>query len=308
MSPLRHTTRFARRRFLGLVLAAPLAAPLMLAACGDDSTVGSPAPTAGGSTLPPAGTDGPSPGTTPPGAIDHPTGADDVVLWIGYEGGFVPVEIAFQHLPALLVTGDGRVVQQGPQIEIHPGPLLPNLQQRTITEGGVQELLALAAEHGLFEAGDYEGPEATVADAAHTVVRISANGTTIEHRAYALDIDPDVAGSEDRARLAAFVERATDLQTAVAADALGAEEPYEADSYRIRATVVTDDSGYEIEPTVVDWPSTASVRLADAVECAVVPADEAAPVFTGATQLTWFRDGDVTYQVAVVPSLPGESC
>jgi hypothetical protein len=298
-----HSTRRIRPRITRRAFALVLAAPLLLAACGDDDTqTGSPGPTPGDSTLPPEA----PPPTPAPSAYEHPTGSDDVVVWIGVEGGFVPVEVAFQHLPSLLVTGDGRAIQQGPQIAIYPGPLLPNLQQRTITEEGIQQLLGLADEHGLFQPGSYKGPEDTIADAPYTVVRLTADGTTIEHRAYALGIDGDEEG--DRARLAEFVALATDLAAAVGEDELGPEEPYESETYRIRATVVDDTSGFDIEPTVVDWPETASVRLTDATQCAVVPVDEVVDLFAEATQLTFFREDGVVYQVSAVPALPGDSC
>ena len=139
---------------------------LTLAACGDDGQdAGSldsvPAPT----------TPTTVPGTTAPGAspIEHPVGADDVVLRIGYEGGFVPVEVMFQNLPTLLVTGDGRLIVVGPVPEIYPGPLLPNLQVRTISEAGVQQLLAMAADHGLLTQREYDNPT-NIADAPDTVV------------------------------------------------------------------------------------------------------------------------------------------
>ena len=299
-----------RRRFLGAVLAAPLLGSMLLAACGDDGPSASPVGDSG-STLPPADTtDGPptSPATPTATTYDHPTGAEDVVLWIGSEGGFVPVEVAFTNLPTLLVTGDGRALQQGPQIAIYPGPLLPNVRQRSISETGVQRLLALADELGLFEPGDYTGPEATIADAPDTVVRIAVDGTTIEHRAYALGIDPALDESADRARLAEFVRRATDLGTAAGEAELGAEEPYASDTYRVRASVAGDPSGYEVAPTVVDWPADASVRLADAADCALVPVDEVAALLADATQLTWFRDGGVVHSLAVAPRLPGQGC
>jgi hypothetical protein len=305
MSPSVTPRALARRRFLGLVLASPILVPLALTACGDDAAE-SGSPASSGSTLRPA--DSTPPSTAPTGAISHPTGADDVVLWIGTEGGFVPAEMAFQHLPTLLVSGDGRALAPGVQTEIYPGPLLRNVQQRTISEAGIQELLGLAVEMGLFAPGSYEGPEATIADAPDTVVRLNANGTTIEHRAYALGLDPAAEDGGDRARLAEFVALATDLSSTVGDAELGAEQPYVADTYRIRASVAPDASGLDIEPTVVDWPATASVRLADATECAEVPVDELADVFESATQLTRFRDGDVTYQVTAVPSLPGETC
>jgi hypothetical protein len=73
-----------------------------------------------------------------------------VVLSITDVGGFVPSDRTFANLPRLLVTGDGRVIQAGPVIAIYPGPLLPNVLQRSITEAGIQRLIDLADEHGLL--------------------------------------------------------------------------------------------------------------------------------------------------------------
>jgi hypothetical protein len=293
-------------------LGTPLGTPLVviasvlalgLSACGDD-TESSPAtqPTTG-ATLPPVDT---SPPDTDGDGIEHPTGADDVVLRIGYEGGFVPVEYAFLDLPNLLVTGDGHVIVQGPQIEIYPGPLLPNLQQRTISEAGIQALLRLAEEHDLFRDVAYKD-DANIADAPYTVVTLSANGDTYEHEAYALGLGGDGTESdEERARLASFVGQASDIATAAGADTLGPEEPFEAASYLIRATVADPSTlDQDIPPTLVDWPADAPVRLAGAAECATVPAASFRDLFSEATQLTWFVDAGVTYQLTVKPQLPG---
>jgi hypothetical protein len=283
------------------VIASVLA--LGLSACGDD-TESSPAtqPTTG-ATLPPVDT---SPPDTDGDGIEHPTGADDVVLRIGYEGGFVPVEYAFLDLPNLLVTGDGHVIVQGPQIEIYPGPLLPNLQQRTISEAGIQALLRLAEEHDLFRDVAYKD-DANIADAPYTVVTLSANGDTYEHEAYALGLGGDGTESdEERARLASFVGQASDIATAAGADTLGPEEPFEAASYLIRATVADPSTlDQDIPPTLVDWPADAPVRLAGAAECATVPAASFRDLFSEATQLTWFVDAGVIYQLTVKPQLPG---
>ena len=94
--------------------------------------------------------DGPGPGddpTDPPG-IDHPTGPDQLVLRIDSGGGFVPPEFLLTDLPDLSLLGDGRLVVLGPQIEIYPGPALPNLQVRQLTEDGVQALLEAAQRRG----------------------------------------------------------------------------------------------------------------------------------------------------------------
>ncbi|MEX2625878.1 MAG: hypothetical protein WD225_03280 [Ilumatobacteraceae bacterium] len=290
-------------------VAVGLAAALLVTACGDDE----PAGTVPDETLPPVEDDD---GDDDPDGDEHafPTGADDVVLRIAYEGGFVPVDVAFRDLPAVLVTGDGRVFQEGPTIAVYPGPLLPNIQVRTISEEGIEDLLALAEQHDLFTEQTYDGPD-NVADAPDTVVEIAigADGGTVEHRAYALGLDGGPGGSEPetdpgREALASFVEAATELVTGPADDVLGPEEPYEPDAYRIRAAVATDDGTTDdgLEPTEADWPADASVRLADATECAIVPADEVGEVFAAADQLTRFVDEGVAYEVFVAPVLPGQ--
>ena len=294
-----------RRTSLPLVAIASCIA-LGLTACGDNPTSTPATQPTTGETLPPVTT--PPPDTTPDDTgtdgIEHPSGADDVVLQISSMGGFVPVDYDFAALPSLLVTGDGRVIQQGPQIEIYPGPLLPNVLQRTVSEAGIQALLHLADDHDLFRDIDYE--DATnIADAPFTIVTISANGGTYEHSAYALGLGGDgTETAEARAQLASFVEQANDVVTAAGADTLGPEEPFDATSYLIRAHVA-DASAVELEPTLVDWPADAPVRLADASECATLPVEPFADLFASANQLTWYVEDGITYQLVVKPQLPG---
>lgn len=289
-------------RILSLAVAGSMT--LALAACGDDSQ------TSSGDTVPAPSTPATTatstvPGTSAPatGAIEHPVGADDVVLRIGYEGGFVPVEVAFQNLPTLLVTGDGRLIVQGPAIEIYPGPLLPNMQVRTISEAGIQQLLALAADHGLLTERTYENPT-NIADAPDTVVTIAANDDTYEHRAYALGIDGE-EGDELRQALADFVAAATG-EFVVDNPELGPEQPYTSDTFLVRPALVTDLTGYEIEPTVTDWPADLP-PLVDG-ECTEVPASAVGDLFAAATQLTFFTSADRQFSLAVKPQLPGDTC
>jgi hypothetical protein len=289
-----------RHTLTPLAIAAVIA--LGLAACGDDTDSPSATEPTTGETLPPVDTD---PVDTGSDGIQHPTGADDVVVRIGYEGGFVPVEYVFLDLPTLLVTGDGRVIVQGPQIEIYPGPLLPNLQERTISEDGIQAVLRLARDHDLFRDVTY-ADDPMIADAPYTVVTIWAGGATYEHEAYALGMGGDSETDEARAQLASFVAAVTDIAGAAGADTLGPEAPYETTSYLIRATVADEATAPDdIAPTMVDWPADAPVRLADASECATVPAEPFTDLFATATQLTWFVDAGVTYQLTVKPQLPG---
>lgn len=290
----RHPAHPARTAF-SLVAAGALV--VGLAACGDDSnTAAQPPSTDNTDTIAPPDTTA-APTTVAPG-FEHPTGADDVVVEIAYEGGFLPVEMAFAQLPTLLVTGDGRQFTLGPQIEIYPQPLLPNVLVSDIGEEGIQRLLDLAAEHGLLTHREYTRND-MIADAADTVVRISANGETYEHRAYALGSDTEETG--ERAELEAFVQ-------AVTAELPMDEATYEPDTYLIRATPVEDTSVYDVEPTFVDWPVESSLALAGATDCAEVPATQVEDLFAGANQLTLFVQGDVPYQLSVKPQLPGDAC
>lgn len=297
--------RHPRRAAIALLL--PLA---VVAGCGDDSPSGD-----AGETLPtvaPSATPAPSAsGQT----YDVPTGADDVVISVTYEGGFVPIEMVFANTPAALITGDGRALTTGPVPAIYPGPLLPNLQQRSITTEAVQELLAMADELGLLAEVEYARND-QIADAPDTVVTIAANGAVHQHRAYALGLGgPGSEDDPDRANLLEFVTAMTDLPGTVGEDQLGPESEFVPDTYLIRATPADPAAAATegIEPTIVAWPADAPVRLADADDCAEVPADTFRPLFADATTLTFFTDPgpdgtEVTYQVTPVPQYPGRTC
>ncbi len=110
-----------------------------------------------------------------------------------------------------------------------------------------------------------------------------------------------------RAELSDFVEQAMAMSMAGDNPELGAEQPYRSDRFLLRATPVNDLSGYEIEPTITDWPQ-ALPDLAGAADCIEVPADELRAMFEQANQLTLFTDQDVQYQLAVKPLLAGDSC
>jgi len=271
---------------------------LTLVACGEDSTANNDQPT--GTIAPPVLTPAVPTTAAPPG-IEHPTGADEAVIEIIFEGGFVPADFAFRNLPLLLVSGNGSHFTQGPQIAIFPGPMLPNVLVSDIGEPGVQQLLDLAAEHGLLTQRAYERND-MIADASDTVVRISANGETYEHRAYALGmgagVGDDSVETGDRAELQAFIDAAISTSPA---DAVG----FEPQTFLVRATPVTDTSGYDVEPTIAEW-SIEGVTLADAADCVAIPATDVQELFSTANQLTFFTEADVTYQLSVRPQLPGD--
>lgn len=283
-----------RRSFLSAVVATPFLAAL--ASCGDDQLSSSTDPTIAGTV----------PGSTPPAGIEHPTGADDVVLKMSYEGGFVPAGYAFVNTPTLLVSGDGHVYTQGAVPAIFPGPLLPTVLVRTISEQGVQALLAVAKDSGLLAApGDYSGGDG-IADAPNTVVTLNAAGGSFVHSAYALGIDSPE--SPARAKLLEVATAFGDLDKAAGAANLGVDEPFVPSAYRFQARVVdpSEITGQDPAPSIVDWPATSSMALASATTCARLEAGAVGSLFIDAKQNTYFKDADVVYQLAVAGVLPGD--
>ena len=326
-------SRLSRRTVLSAVFLTPAVAAL-LAACGDDTklrdsspstsasdgttattaTAGSTATTVPADTTADttAGTTGEtSPGTVVSGGIEHPTGADDVVLRYGYVGGFVPVGYAFTNVPNALITGDGRLIQQGATTLEFPGSLLPALQMRTITEAGIQKILAAADAANLLAPPPDYSAEVNVADAADTQVVLNAKGGTFVHQAPALGFE-DPEESEVRTVLHDFSVGLDDIEALVGADNLGEVEPFEATTYRFQARPLTaeDLAGYteDPKPTEVPWPADLGVTLASASECAEVDAAKIGTLFSDANQLTFFVEDGTTYMVAVVAVLPGDTC
>lgn len=279
------TQHLNRRTFLSAALATPALAAV-LASCGKDNKA------AGNS-------------------IKHATGREDLVLRVGFEGGFTAPQSQFARVPTLLISGDGRAIAAGAQTEQYPGRLLPALNERSITEAGIQRVLELAEASKLLQPPPDYSAEMNVADAPDTVLILSANGQTYTHRAYALGMGtPETTPA--RKALADFVAAVSDLAAVAGAANLGTEMTLVADSYRLQATAVTDadlaDYDQTIPPVKVAWPADAGVSLSSASTCAVASAAKVDAVLKAATQLTFFTEADAIYQVAAVAKLPGDRC
>ena len=304
-----------RRVFLSTLFVTPAVATF-LASCGDDST-------GPGATTPDTGTPGTggsSPDTTSPTGIAHPTGADQAILRLGYEGGFMTADAIFSQSPSVVITGDGLVITPGAVPAIYPGPLVMPYFQRTIDEAGIQTVLAEAQKAGLLASPpDYTLPDGIgIADAPDTVLVVQANGARYEHRAYALDITAGDATASTPARdaFSGFVAALGDLATLVGAEHLGSDQPLVPTTYRLRATPVEPPAPVdtaaggtaplEPQPTVQPWPSGTGVALADASECVLADASKLGDVLATANQLTWFSEAGVTYSLAVAIALPGD--
>ena len=235
------------------------------------------------------------------------------VIRYGAEGGFVAPDTLFVNLPSLVVSGDGRAFVPGAVPAIYPGPLLMPMGVRTISEAGIQQVLAEASTAGLLATPPDYGADTMVADAPDTVVRLTVDAGSFEHRAYALGfvVDDQGAPADEvtpaRRALHGFVLALGDLAATVGAE-LGEETLFEPSEYRVRATPVAeaDLAGLDPAPTIVDWPASIGLDLATATDCARVSADAAGALFAAADQLTHFRQGEVLYRLAVAGVLPGD--
>ena len=237
----------------------------------------------------PAATDSGTPTADPDEtAIEHPTGADEIVLRIETGGGFVPVEYAVTNQPTLLLTGDGRLFLQ-PDADRQTRLIAMTVGQ--VDEGQVQELLALADDAGLLAAPpDYTDPDGPqIADAPTTTVEIAAAGGTWKHEVYALGI----GGSPAHAALSGFVEAASVLVEDVPA------EPF-----------VPDELALYVQPTDLErdagaWPAQA-VDLSSIDGCGVVAAGDLVEPLSAASLVASFRQDGALYSVSAAEVLPGD--
>jgi hypothetical protein len=275
---------------------------------------------------------GPSPGGDgDDGPIDHPTG-DELVLAIENRGGFVPPQFLATQTPTFALMGDGRVVVQGAQVLIFPGPALPPLQTRRLTEEGMQTILREVVATGLFDADlELRGAQAVVADASDTAFILHAGGRDVTVSVYALglitpDMQPPQGVSADELRahqvLQGMQDRLLQLDTWLSEDAWQDTgwQPYEPTAFRLYVRDATNDVPEAgVAQEVRTWPEvsadpasfgTEEPLFGDGTRCAAVTGDEAAAWLAelgAANQNTrWSVDGEKLYAVSPRPLLPYE--
>ncbi|HSM45014.1 MAG TPA: hypothetical protein VK969_08360 [Acidimicrobiia bacterium] len=231
--------------------------------------------------------------------------ADEPLIQITSEGGFVPVEFALSNGPRYTVLGDGRLIFQGFQTLEYPGRLVAPTMVATLSDSQLNALLAIVEDIGLSEIDDERDNEAMdmVADASTEV--ITYWDVTGEHRlaVYALGIED--SPSE---RNAAFLEL---IETLDRFTAEAPAEPYEAERVRVVAGEGFIDPEFE---DVRPWPLEGSdpatwEELANGWHCTTIdgPTPE---VFEEATQATTWEHPDGASEpmtLLVRPLHPGEA-
>ena len=260
--------------------------------------------------------------TPSPSAKPDPVEPGPPVFRVTWEGGFVTPEMLLGRLPIVVVYADGRVITQGPVPAIYPGPLMPNLQERTLSKAALDRLIELAREKDLLRAVHYDYPG--IADAPDTVLEIDLDGKSYRVSAYALaeaaldlpDSGLDQAAIDGRAALREFIDALTGIPEG---DFVDDEHPYAFEGLRIYAgrAVVVPDSELPGEQPAIDWPlgdlATAGEAVGNSpidVRCQVVEGEDLAtvlPLLHAANSLQTFRSGEELYSLIVVPLYPGET-
>ena len=260
-------------------------------------------------------------GSTP---SPKPVDPDKVIFRVSWEGGFVTPEMLLGRLPAIVVQADGRVITQGPVLAIYPGPFMPNLQERTLSEAGLERLIALAREKDLLKDVHYDFPG--IADAADTVLEISLDGQSYRVSAYALaeagfdgEIAPAIelepADVEGRAALREFIDA---LMTVPEADYVDQPHTYEFEALRlyVKPAQIVENSEFPGEQPPIAWPLDNLATAGRAIDnpsvdrCLVVEGadlETILPLLQGANQLSVFESEGELYSLIPRPLYPGES-
>jgi hypothetical protein len=239
---------------------------LLVAAC-----TGTPAGNPGGSAPPAPST--PSSPSPEGGAIEHPTGAKDVILRYEEGGGFVMPAFLVTQAPIFTLYGDGTIVFRPQPADggLAPeGGVIKEVPFRTarLSEDQIQLLLEFAISGGglgLAVKDLYENP--MIADAGTATFTIRAGGLDKQVGVYALGLDdPQVP---DRALRVAFNRLAERLRTIDQGGSIPTEE-YEPHAYR---GVLLDGAGMQGPPPLAwPWPDIDISEFG-------MPGDEQGPVF-----------------------------
>jgi len=286
----------------------PAALAVVIVACSGAASP-TPAPTSGA-------TPGPEPSSVP-GASATPGPGAGLVLKIVDSGGLVPAHVPLVQLPSVAIYADGRMITQGPMIEIYPGPAVPNLQVTQLSADGLARVVAFMRQAGLV--GPDRTLDAPIADAPATIFNAVLDGAAHRTVAVALGSEAglDIPAGERAAR-AALLElqrQLIDIRSTPGA-VNGEDRPYQWTALRIVSShdlLPPDDGG--IRPGVVGWPLEPGLAefgepVGGDVRCGVLSGEELArirPAFEQANQLTrWLSDG-VEYTLFFRPLLPDES-
>ena len=260
------------------------------------------------------------------GQIAHPSG-DDVVLRIDFGGSMIR-DFHLINFPSFSLLGDGRVIVPGAQIDIFPGPALPAVNVRKLTEDGVQLVLKEVAGTGLFgTSAEFRAAQNFTADAGDTIFTLHAGGKDVTITVYGIGTFdapgnyPGVSADELAANqaLSRLAQQLGNLDAMVAASAWADAGwlPYQPEALRLLVRNADADPPDEtgVGNALIDWPvdsdpTTFGEATSDGERrCGVVSGQEAEDWYaalTNANSQARFVKGDHKYEVTVIFQLPDE--
>lgn len=259
-------------------------------------------------------------GSSRTGPIPHPVG-DALIFRINTEGGFVAPETVVTHVPEFSLMGDGRVIVAGAIDMIFPGPAMAPLLQRTLNEDGIQAVLRMIADTGMFtQDRELRGGMQHIADAPTTTFTLHADGRDVIVSAYALGMLDQLPADEAAAQrsLLSLQQRLSTVDSALPASAWTETAWHAFGPSALRLFVRNadadppDPSG--IANQLLPWPTANDPAALGGPsnqlgQCVVVTGADASAwlrVLAQANQLTRFVAGTHRYAVRVAGLLPDE--
>lgn len=261
-----------------------------------------------------------SPSPSPPDTDSDGDGRE-LVLRVDMGGGLAGPDQNALSIPQVSIYADGRVISQGVQILIYPGPALPPLMLSRLSPVGLDRVLGAASDAGLTN-GDRHFPMRGIPDAHSTTFTVTVGGQTHVVTADALGLE---AGHEDqfdapefqaRQAMLEFQSALQDLRSWLGTDLLADGLPYEFEELRIIARPGLPPVEPDLVQPDLEWPLPSDLAsfgepypMGEDARCGTVSGEALStllPLAMGANELTLWESGGDRYELLLRPLMPDE--
>lgn len=225
-------------------------------------------------------------------------------------------------VPQVSIYADGRVISEGAQIAIYPGPALPPLMLSRLSPVGLARVMDEAARTGLT-GGDRHFPMRGIADVHTTSFTVVVDGETHVVTVDGLGLEAgheeqfDATERQARQAMLDFQGALTYLPPWLGTDLIADGLPYEFDELRIVARPGLPPVEPDLAQPEILWPLSGSLAtigepypMGENARCVTVAGDDLQtllPVAMGANQLTLWESEGERYELLFRPLLPDET-
>ena len=258
--------------------------------------------------------------------IEHPRGAEDVVLRVEERGSYAPLSWQLrERLPLFTLYGDGRAIAQLEESPVEPTYAVPPLVERRLSRDGIEAVSRAARRAGL-QGPDRNYDDVEVTDLPTTTFTLASGGGTHVTTAYGL-VELRASGEgvpagerEARTKLLELRSALLDLGRWLPDAATGPARPYRYEALlvfvlpEVGDVEVVEDAAGDTAPEA-EWPLAVALAdfgepLADMpdVRCGLVEGSELERVrgpAEGAGVYARWRSGKTVRLLAFRPLLPG---